>query len=261
MPKTLQLFFDEAGIKANIDQYTVDNFTLTDHATSLKDDRGQWERLAPDSASPTVEKILSKEWNEVILQEFQIFPLIKAQRLASCQPAICFLDSVIKLKGGKTILFEGYVAQKRYFLPKNYCKLYFNMEYFDMNIPKKMFTTKEFVERIKDSLVCTDSFNSSAEEEIELQLEYNRMAQKVGASVAHVGYCFELCKIKHPSIHLFNEVDNFHPSKQGSYLIACVFYKFLTGNNLNKIKYSAGVNEEEAKEIRELIDDIPMKNE
>ena len=258
MPQTLQKMVDESGLNITIDQSTKPGFTLGQHAKYTIDTLGNMEEATDGLIPPTVDKIISKNWDVVVLQEATAFMLNEPQRSVYCEPAIFYLDSIIKTKGGKTILYEGYAAPGKDSFPKQHCQLWLNMFYFNTSEHKKLFTTKEFIERVKDSLVCTDFFHNSAEEEIELQLEYNRIAKKIGAFVAPVGYAFELCKVKYPSISLFDSTDNFHPSRQGSYLIACVFYKFLTGLPLNKIKYSADVNEVEAREVRYLVDLVPM---
>ena len=86
------------------------------------------------------------------------------------------------------------------------------------------------------------------------------MSKKINADIAEVGFAFELCAKNHPEINLYQE-DSVHPSKEGSYLIACVFYKYITRKNVADVRYNADINSEEAEKIRKLVNLMSSSNE
>lgn len=57
---------------------------------------------------------------------------------------------------------------------------------------------------------------------------YKRLAEETGATYAPVGEVWERVRMLRPDFELFAE-DGSHPSPNGTYLAACVFYKVLTG--------------------------------
>ena len=61
-----------------------------------------------------------------------------------------------------------------------------------------------------------------------LTAAYGTLAAATGAAVAPVGEAFRLSRAAHPEIELYS-ADGSHPSVEGTYLAACVFYHVLTG--------------------------------
>ena len=83
------------------------------------------------------------------------------------------------------------------------------------------------------------------------------MARKLNIPVVKVGYAFELFKKSHSSIPVYESATNDHPSEQGSYLIACLFYRFISGKSLKNVKYApTKIPGSEAKIIRAFADSI-----
>lgn len=62
-----------------------------------------------------------------------------------------------------------------------------------------------------------------------LTAAYATLATATGAAVAPVGEAFRLSLAAHPEIELY-AADGSHPSPEGTYLGACVFYHVLTGS-------------------------------
>jgi hypothetical protein len=109
---------------------------------------------------------------------------------------------------------------------------------------------------LSDFPCCSKTFKNSSEEFQELKQEFDFMAKKLNAGLVKVGFAFEGFKKKYPNISVYTSDQNYHPSPQGSYLIACLFFKYITGENLKNVKYAAGLDEKEALLIRQFADTI-----
>lgn len=63
-----------------------------------------------------------------------------------------------------------------------------------------------------------------------IELEYNKVAEKINAKLVPVGLAWERARELRPGFPLYDE-DRSHPSSLGTYLTACVFYAALTGES------------------------------
>ena len=63
-----------------------------------------------------------------------------------------------------------------------------------------------------------------------LTAAYDAEAEKYGAGAVPVGEKFFRCMEDHPVLNLYKE-DAYHPNLCGSYLAACLFFKYFTGQN------------------------------
>ncbi len=248
MPQTVQKMIDEKKIKMKIEQVTADGSTLTGHAKFKVDQKssGNSMRVKKGESTPAVEKILSKSWTAVVLQESAISVLIPEQRRYWVTPAVMYFDSLIKARSGRTILYQNYALQE---YPQKYC---FSYGASDAIFRRMAFDPGQQME-LPANAACSDSFLNSGEEFAVFKKEQDSLAAKTGASVAEVGHYFELCKQQHPEIQLYAGASDSHPSKEGSYLIACVFFKTLTKESLKEITYSADINKVTARILREMV--------
>lgn len=250
MPQTVQKMIDEKKIKMKIEQVTADGSTLTGHAKFRVDQKssGNSMRVKKGETTPAVEKILSKSWTAVILQESTIPLLIPEQRRYWVAPAVIYFDSLIRVRNGKTILYQNYALQEH---PQKYC---FSYGASDAIFRRMAFDPGQRME-LPTNAVCSDSFLSSNDEFAVIKKEFDSLAIKIGASVAEVGHYFEQCKQQHPEIQLYMGAGDNHPSKEGSYLMACVFFKTLTKERLKEITYSADINKLTARILREMVEE------
>jgi hypothetical protein len=247
MPQILQKMFDEQRLNIKVDQLNPFVMDLAMHATSV------WNPLTANSYSAslaeknqtptTIKKILSEKWDMVVLKEVTGNTLIPAISTYVSEPAIRILDSVVKRVNSKTVLFESH---SDYYYPDQQC------------FPKGIFSecSKRFpipIMQTKDNY-CSDSFRNSKEEFHAIETSCNQLAKKIKAGIVRVGFVWELCKKQYPEIPLYESKYNDRPSKQGSYLIACVFYRYITKLKVGNVKYSAGIDELQAKEIKKLVD-------
>jgi hypothetical protein len=78
---------------------------------------------------------------------------------------------------------------------------------------------------------------------------YTALGDRLGMTVAPVGLAFAAAIETIPGVNLFDP-DGFHPSRQGTYLAACVFYAVLRGESPIGNPYTAGLDEEPALELQ-----------
>jgi hypothetical protein len=64
-----------------------------------------------------------------------------------------------------------------------------------------------------------------------LSATYARLSRQTAGTLAPVGTAWRKIRTEHPEIELYAG-DGIHPSRQGSYLAACVFYRALFGKEL-----------------------------
>ncbi|HEY9733850.1 MAG TPA: hypothetical protein V6C89_18210 [Drouetiella sp.] len=84
--------------------------------------------------------------------------------------------------------------------------------------------------RSKTVLYETWSDKGKPDEQSGLTNAYNRAASQTRALLIPAGEAFALCSRDHAEINLY-DADGHHPSKEGTYLAACVFYAKLFGHS------------------------------
>jgi len=85
--------------------------------------------------------------------------------------------------------------------------------------------------------------NSLGDQQL-LTAGYKTAAGKVGAEVVPAGDAFAICLREQPNINLY-DADNHHPSKEGTYLAACVFYAKLFGRTPVGLPFDLSVVEQD----------------
>ena len=79
---------------------------------------------------------------------------------------------------------------------------------------------------------------------------YTALAKEIHAEVVPVGLAWEVSRKRYPDLNLFGK-DEYHPSKQGTYLSAIVFYKAIFGKSPENaaLKFSDQANHNNMKTI------------
>lgn len=133
---------------------------------------------------------------------------------------------------------------------------------------------RKFVDLLRNKgvepvLYSTWAYKSNPLMQSKISESYKKMGDQLNLKVIPVGSVFALSRNTRPDLELF--FDNKHPSSNGSYLVALVFYKFFTGlsvdplpnrletidANGNKI-YLSFIKPENGNFLRQLVDDFPM---
>lgn len=180
MPFTFLNMIKTVDPDARVESLAYGGYTLAQYA----DESTEVGRLA-------ISKIVSYEWDYVVLQEQSLLP---------CRQPEVFLEAVTKLCGiisqinAKVILYQTWAYQAG-----------------SDKLASTGMTYEEMTDKLKEA--------------------YQAAADATGALVAPIGEVFSYVTKSDHITHLINRNDNYHPSTSGSYLAACVIYKLITGKS------------------------------
>ncbi len=173
---------------------------------------GGW-RLADHVQSPeTLDQIRSGRWTYVVLQEQSQIPAFEPLRTREMYPAARELVSKIRASGATPVLFLTWAHRDGW--PK-----------YRMNDYESM--------------------------QLEIQKGYQEIARELDVTVAPVGTAWLAAVQEHPDLNLWRE-DGSHPSKQGTYLAACVFYQVIFQESPIELTYLAGLSRDTAKTLQRI---------
>ena len=166
------------------------------------------QTLAGHASSPaTLKKITGQRWDFIVLQEQSRIPAIAAQRSEHMLPAVRLLEEKAAESGADTVLFLTWAS--------------------------------------RDGLPSA-GFKDYAAMQSATEAGYLEGARKIGAMVAPAGVAWQRALEEHPELELWQR-DGSHPSPEGTYLAACVFYATLLGESPEGAGYLAGLPEETAR--------------
>ncbi len=161
----------------------------------------------------SLDKIRSRQWQYVILQEQSQYPTIDYYRYNSMYPSARSLDSLISITGSNTMFYmtwgRKYGGEQ---CINGHCSPVFR-DYFHMQ----------------------DSLESA----------YNTIASQLNAQLSPVGLAWKRARMLDTAIELW-DMDYSHPSLKGSYLAACVFYAKIFGVSPVGLNFYAGLLPAEA---------------
>lgn len=242
MPQMLQKMFDEQHVNVKVEQLTLAGASLVSYAKLVENEPDIYVAAAGNEVPVGVMKIKGKKWDYVVVQEngSVVNPCFRYQ---SFEPSLVFLDSIIKRVGAKTVIYEHFAGNK---FPHQTCIGKKELEVYLLLAPRG---TKPNILEIDPC--CSNIYYNSTDEYRELKQEYSKMAKQLNAGLVKIGLGYETLKKLQPSISLY-DIDNCHPSKQGSYLMACMFYKYFTGRDASVIKYCADLDSQQAQTIRRI---------
>lgn len=181
------------GYDVTVDSSAFGGYTLLQHS----DPADRYGKI-------TLNKIKSKKWDFVILQEQSQHPAYANLR-ENMYAGARKLDKVIKSNNSKPVflLTWGY---------KNGDKLNSNVE-------------------------STQTFEGMQEQ---LNIGYEAISKELSDDISPVGIAWLNVKKKYPNINLWANDDS-HPSKEGSYLAACVMYASLFKKSPVGLKYTFNI--------------------
>jgi hypothetical protein len=157
----------------------------------------------------TLDKIAQDSWSFVALQEQSVIPTIHHWRCNSMYPAAHLLDSIIRLQGVRTAFYmtwgRKYGGQQSY----------------------------------GDSL--SPDFGDYFEMQESLRVAYEEIADELSSTLVPVGMAFARARHIDSFVDLW-QGDNSHPTLEGSYLGACVFYAVLHAANPVGLQFYGGLD-------------------
>jgi uncharacterized protein DUF4886 len=162
--------------------------------------------------SATLDKIASTKWDYVVLQEQSQTPSVEQGRVNQMYPAARTLVSKIKAAGSTPLFFMTWGHRNGW--PENGLPNYASMQ-------------------------------------SQISSGYTRIAQELAAPVAPVGNAWALAVQQHPELELWQE-DGSHPSEQGTYLAACVFYAVIFKESPEGLRFRGNLSKEIAQTLQAL---------
>ena len=179
------------------------------------------------SNQQTLDKIRSKAWDYVVLQEFSLYPSYPPEVVDTITyPYAKILSNMVHDKSVCTQLYfymtwgrkNGYLSDTTY-------------------MPLTSFDGMQ--RRLAES--------------------YCEMAVDNDGSVAPVGMAWKYVRDNYPEINLYTE-DNSHPSPQGTYLAACVFYASIFNSSPEGASFTYGLDIGEANILQRVAAVVVLKN-
>jgi len=178
--------------------------------------QGGWMLADHVNSSDTIAKIHSEKWKFVVLQEQSEVPAIQQSRTQEMYPAARILVSDIEQIGAKPIFFITWAHRDG--LPANGMPNYVSMQ-------------------------------------AQINNGYILMAQAFNVPVAPVGYAWQAVRNQYPQINLWQD-DGSHPTEEGTYLAACVFYADIFRQSPEGLAYQANLSQETAQALQKTAAEI-----
>lgn len=135
---------------------------------------------------------------------------------------------------------------------------------------------KKMIDLVKEKdseplLSMTWAYDSNPLMQENISSSYLKLGQETGVKVVPVGTIFMKAQQARPDLKMY--FDDKHPSSDGSYLIALIYYKYLTGNSVREIPnrlitkdsegeqlYLSFVLPETGAFLRQLVEDFDMES-
>lgn len=170
------------------------------------------------AAAETTAALASERWNYVVLQEQSEIPSIEQFRQQQMYPAARTLVGMVRGAGAVPIFFLTWAHRDGW--PENGLTDYAGMQ-----------------SAIDDG--------------------YLTIAKEQNAAVAPVGYAWWTLLTKEPGAALWQD-DGSHPTVEGTYLAACVFYAAIVRQSPVGLHYHAGLSDEEAATVQQVAADVVL---
>jgi hypothetical protein len=168
----------------------------------------------------TLSKIAQQAWDFVVVQEQSQIPAIAEERMERMYPAIRLLNARISQNGASTILFMTWGHRN--------------------GIPDA-------------------GLQDFAAVQTQTALGYMEIANELGVRVAPVGLAWQHAISQDAQLGLWR-ADGIHPSEEGSYLAACVFYAVIYQQSSEGLTYRAGLSGETAQFLQTIAATIVLEN-
>ena len=163
-----------------------------------------------------ISKIVSYEWDYVVLQEQSLHPCTDEKGFVSAVKRLCGIVSQI---GAKVILYQTWAYAEN---------------------TDKLLSTGMSYREMSEKLVAA----------------YGKAAVESGATVAPVGEMFARVKDSDYITRLINANDGYHPSSTGSYLAACVIFRTITGKSTIGLPCPSNVSLYNLSVVQKLTDSV-----
>lgn len=235
MPKMVKQMLDEKSTHYLIEQATFPGMTLNSHLNNIiykrEGDHIYTMRKNDFEITETEKIISSRSWDLIIIQEAPDMLFSKELVDELVQSDIEEIKALNRNKNCKYIFFNTWIPKVQHYPIKSIC------------LPKSDF---DYVKFPINNLNSDEKF---CLEEVLNEKEYLRILNE---ALNHINLKQKMIISNHPNIHFnirnkYPEIqlydDDYHPSKIGSFLNACIFYKMITNKNPTRLKFNAGLDE------------------
>ncbi len=164
--------------------------------------------------------ITGSKWDYVVLQEQSDVPSTDQSRLGQMYPAARALNNAIQYDGAKTIFFMTWAHRDG--SPANGFPDYQSMQF-------------------------------------QVDSGYMTIAQELNAELAPVGYAWLLALGQNPDLSLWQD-DGSHPSRQGTYLAACVFYAVIFRKSPEGLSHPSDLSADTAHFLQKVAGDTVLNS-
>ncbi len=172
--------------------------------------QGGWTLADHVKAMDTTEILNSNKWTYVVLQEQSQIPSVEQSRMHSMYPAARALVKQVRAIGAQPLFFLTWAHQHG--APEN-------------GMP---------------------DYNSMQDQ---IKAGYDGLSQELNVPVVEVGSAWQVVVNEHPEISLWED-DGSHPSRQGTYLAACVFYAAIFHESPMGLTYQASLRPDVASTLQ-----------
>lgn len=235
MPKMVKQMLDEKSTHYLIEQATFPGMTLNSHLNNIIYKRGGdhiYTMRKNDFEITETEKIISsRSWDLIIIQEAPDMLFSKELVDELVQSDIEEIKALNRNKNCKYIFFNTWIPKVQHYPIKSIC------------LPKSDFDYVKFpINNLNsDEKFCSEEVLNEKEYLRILNEALNQINLKQKMIISnHPNIHFNI-RNKYPEIQLYD--DDYHPSKIGSFLNACIFYKMITNKNPTRLKFNAGLDE------------------
>jgi hypothetical protein len=181
---------------------------------------GGWMLVQHLTTQQTLDALQSFKWDFVVLQEQSEIPSVEQDRVQEMYPAATALVQKIRQAGATPIFFLTWAHKDGW--PEN-------------NLPDY--------------------------ESMQLQINqgYMTIANQLIAPVAPVGYAWLTAWLQEPQLDLW-QADGSHPTEQGTYLAACVFYAVIFRQSPENIPFHGNLQAVTARYLQKVAADTVLND-
>jgi hypothetical protein len=182
--------------------------------------KGGWTLAHHANSSETISAIQSSKWNYVVMHEQSQIPSIEESRKYTMYPSLRYLVPIIKQSSATPIFFLTWAHRNGW--PDRGLSDYESMQF-------------------------------------QIAQGYKEIAHELDVLVAPVGLVWSQARKQYSELDLW-QADGSHPSEQGTYLSACVFYAVIFHQSAEGLKYRGSISKDNAHRIQKTAADYVLHN-
>lgn len=244
MPKMVEEMLNEKVLNYNVEQAAFPGMTLNSHLNNIiykrEGDNIFTIRKSEFEITETEKIISSRSWDLIIIQEAPDMLLSKELVNELVQSDIEKIRLLNPNKNCKYIFFNTWIPKVASYPIKSIC------------LPKSDFDSVKFpVNKLNpDEKFCSEEVLNEKEHLRILNEALNQINLKQKMIISNHPNIHFNTRNKYPEIQLYD--DDYHPSKTGSFLNACIFYKIIADKSPTRLNFNASLDEKTASLLKRI---------